>query len=1012
MNKIKSLLHVLYGKATVAAALLVIVLTAAVPSFAQTADVRYAGVFFKNNPATEREMYCDYAQVAAQTSANMPNNLLALRASGLTPGDIIQDGTLTVVFLGSSTSLPSGVSERVPNNAYSKNAKYYVRFSFPLMPTRFYSFMVLDFNANGYSIPIGEGEQDPGEGPGRSFVFAPRPSSASHENDPWVSSALIEYDQPYPTSNTGADRDNPEYRNNVYPNHCLALCMNVTCTNKPQSQSTYSISFPLQQIKFDIVKYYNNKNIENPEEAPAIRTIDLYPDQEAARCGSYHCMGAKQGNPCSSAQYVCDKDACSSWSNADSTLNQCNTWTGGINCVNLTTGATTTASADTCGRYGENCLVFNNDGTRTNQAIPFCAAWDGSYEIAGEFGKTNGQFGFRATVASDVPGDNIITDKISFNSTIAYPGMNQIPMQVDVTNIHTVRSTPSVVGNITSVAAQPYTYAYRLSKDADVRIAVFDASTGDEMKYGKTSYTAQYDSCTTSIDTTITDEAACTMAGGAWGSFYADDNSYLSNNGITGCCTGGGGASHELTRNINDIGAADLVRMLVDWQPRLGEGMKGQEKDVQITEFDSWDGRDNRGMLLPAGNYIVSLQAKTQDEWSGIDFSRAVTRQMSLDPLKLTDVVATGLTKQSTAYASITYTPTESSKVYWYIYTPGTVFEGANTPAGILTNSSAPTGTAPAIVNNTGSLVAVLEEDRVGRMNFTSKWDGLCGIEGGCTRSYSLGEKMSNGQACSPTVPQYVSGNMCQEWFAQGAPMPDGNYIYALWAEIPYNGCYYNKASLETGAPLFDPGHACGTNGHTNTVNTQAFTGVKTLKYTTGQIAIERGVVDITIQPVSYSTVGSSPTAYGLDPFIFKYSIARDATAIARVTNAAGITVKYLTPIEGITQVAQQMNTLSWDGRDDAGRMVTPGTYMFVVETKDAMFPAVTNRASAVFPVDMYRVVDLSTTDVYGDSDAKATISYSLSKAMNVQVNIYNKDVVIPNFQTSTGEYNSADVIA
>lgn len=89
-------------------------------------------------------------------------------------------------------------------------------------------------------------------------------------------------------------------------------------------------------------------------------------------------------------------------------------------------------------------------------------------------------------------------------------------------------------------------------------------------------------------------------------------------------------------------------------------------------------------------------------------------------------------------------------------------------------------------------------------------------------------------------------------------------------------------------------------------------------------MAIERGFVDITIQPVSYSTVGSSPTAYGLDPFIFKYSIVREANVVAKVTNSAGVDVKYLTPKTGITQVAQQMNTLSWDGRDDQGRMVTP----------------------------------------------------------------------------------------
>lgn len=204
--------------------------------------------------------------------------------------------------------------------------------------------------------------------------------------------------------------------------------------------------------------------------------------------------------------------------------------------------------------------------------------------------------------------------------------------------------------------------------------------------------------------------------------------------------------------------------------------------------------------------------------------------------------------------------------------------------------------------------------------------------------------------------------------------MPDGDYVYVLWAEVPYTDTWTNAAG-------------------------QTFTGVKTQRYYTGLLPLERGVVDITIQPVSYSTIGSSPTAYGLDPFIFKYSIAREATVNAYVKNTAGITVKTLTDKGGNTNVAQQMNTLSWDGRDDNGRMVGPGTYMFVVETLDPMFPqSVKTQASSIFPVDLYRVVDVSTTDVYGDSQAKATLSYKLSKAMNVQVNVYNKDVVIPNF--------------
>lgn len=751
----------------------------------------------------------------------------------------------------------------------------------------------------------------------RSFTTTPAPQSNQNSTDPWVSSALIEYDQPYP---------NTTVNDNKYPNHCLALCMQVVCTNRPMAQATYSIAFPLQNISFDIVKYYNGKNIKDAEGTPAIRSIDLYPDinNNTAKCGSYRCPGGpNDGYTCTAPLYEKRGNTCYNLGTTTEASGQCSD----------------TLSAGTSGNCAnKNCnyIIFNNDGQPSGSEIPFCAAWDGSYDIAGEFGKSNGDFAFRATVATDFPGDNVAVDKIEFNSTIAYPGENQIPIQVDVTNVHTVRSTPTVVGDITAVPAQPYTFAYRLSKDADVRIAIFDASSDDSKSYG-----------------------------------------------------GIGDASTITGKN-------QIVRTLVDWQPRVGEGLKGVESDKQIVESDSWDGRSDSGMLLPAGNYIAAIQAKTQDEWPGIDFSRAVTRQVSLDPLKLTDIAVTGLNKKSTAYASISYVPTEASKVYWNIYTPGTTFAGTNSGTNTInTNSSQPTGTAPKLVDGTGTLVYSSAEDRTSRMNFTSKWDGLCGVEGGCERTYAKGEKMSTGTTCTE--------NTCTEKFAYGAPMPDGNYVYVLWAEIPYNGCYYNALGGTANTPRFAAGTACAAS---EANNNKQFTGVKTLSYYTGQVAIERGFVDITIQPVSYSTVGSSPTAYGLDPFIFKYSIVREANVVAKVTNSAGVDVKYLTPKTGITQVAQQMNTLSWDGRDDQGRMVTPGTYMFVVESKDAMFPAVTNKASAVFPVDMYRVVDVATTDVYGDSAAKATISYMLSKAMNVQINIYNKDVVIPAYNTKGGDYS------
>ncbi len=114
----------------------------------------------------------------------------------------------------------------------------------------------------------------------------------------------------------------------------------------------------------------------------------------------------------------------------------------------------------------------------------YCASWDATYNLNGTFGKTNGQYGFRAKVKTNQV--SATAGNISIEQTSAYPGQNQIPIQVNVTNIHTVRSSPTVVGRITGVAAQPYNILYRLSKDAIASINIYDADTAGTLPLVRT----------------------------------------------------------------------------------------------------------------------------------------------------------------------------------------------------------------------------------------------------------------------------------------------------------------------------------------------------------------------------------------------------------------------------------------------------------------------------------------------------------------------------------------------
>ena len=830
---------------------------------------------------------------------------------------------------------------------------------------------------------------------GNNVSFYTTPIAPVSSSDPWVNSALIEYSQ----QKTNADGT----KLRTYPNNCLSLCADITCSNPVRqvegsdgdnNTKIYPVKsgdFPIQSILFELFKYQQNANPYNPDSTPPIRTIALYPTgndnicygvgiventsdpTKATSCCDDITWNRGCQPQCSSSDSVCNSTYCNSscsgsmvtcsnatnsstcysfphcyWNNATSSCQQyiysCSQYNSNrTSCRNagctwgcdkkdnspcadyLVKGAcaedtncywseaANTTSKSSCQATAKN-FVSKSDCYSGTTRLKFCAAWDGTYEIDGEFGQSNGDFGYRTTISSNWPGDGISTPEIDLSHTIVYPGKDQIPIQVDVTNIHSVRSTPTLVGQKKAVTAEPYNINYRISKDATVTINIIDPT-----------------------------------------------------------------------------GTNKIERRLVNQLPREGEGFQGggvgSSEDTITTMSESWDGRDDAGRLLPFGNYLVSLQAWSEDEWDKIgddaypssDVSRIVTRQLSLDPLKITDIEVTGLAKTSTAYAMVNYILTEAATVHFEVYTPGTTFTDTNIKKNTTANATCASGycsnnssDGPKMTANSGYKVFSLVEQKAGRTKVNSKWDGMC---------------WSDAATCANAVQTVLQGKYVNnadtgstEDYA-GAAMPDGDYVYVIWAEIPYSGS-------------------------TKTINGYVWDGVKTARIENGILGINRGMPELTVGSVGYSTIGSSPVAHGLDPFIFSYALSRDAYVTAEVLttsyDASGnktvgpYVVKTLLDNE-IQTSARAGNKLSWDGIDNNGRYVTQGSYLFRVIARDSLYPTKVVTSTVEFPVDLFRVVDVGSTSLLEEATSQATISYVLSKSMDVTLNIYDRDIVIPN---------------
>jgi len=336
-----------------------------------------------------------------------------------------------------------------------------------------------------------------------------------------------------------------------------------------------------------------------------------------------------------------------------------------------------------------------------------------------------------------------------------------------------------------------------------------------------------------------------------------------------------------------------LVRTVVNALPRVGEGTP----DGTLTNGDFWDGRDNNGRMMPAGLYLARIEAYSNDSWADTDLARPATMQIGLDPLQVTDVAIKPLGASSTDLATISYMLTEAATVYVGIYPPGTA---------ISVNSSSPSASITPL--------RLIQEQKDRRTTVTTVWDGRD---------------------------------------SDGHPVCDGDYVYAIWAELP------------SGAWV-----------------------VRTSKTMVGVVPVARGL-PLTLMTPSSTVIGSSPTAAGLDPFYFRYTPQRDVIVNLNIKDMSGNIVRRVVRDE--VRFANFSNRDIWDGKNDSGNYVSSGTYLAELAATDPLICAAvkTSSVTALIPVDMFRVVDVRSTALLGGTSAMATVSFEMSQTMWVDLIVY-----------------------
>ncbi|MBI2071370.1 MAG: hypothetical protein HYT79_12345 [Elusimicrobia bacterium] len=560
--------------------------------------------------------------------------------------------------------------------------------------------------------------------------------------------------------------------------------------------------------------------------------------------------------------------------------------------------------------------------------VAVCATWDGSFAVDDKgFGKMNGTYEATAEI--------VFVDTTTGNKSelkdIKYPGENQHPLLIDVMDIHSVISSPTVFG---SAVIFPIGINYRLSKSAYVAIDIFKGSELD---------------CA---------QVLCTR-----------DN-------VNAACTGVGNISNNTTNPhpVQRVGAGcstSFVRRIVKNQPRQGEDTtSSQGKVLSIT--DNWDGRTEDNLLVSSGVYTFLMYAWDPDSNTGSegadhahDISRPTTFSNFIDPMQIIDVRAEGLSTQSTSFAGVSFQLTEAATVYFDVWLASSSFQnpdGFGAPSVACDGSSVHLATNSATNPNHGCRVRGYQNAFPGRQTVSFVWDG----------------RDRNGNPLDDSQYQF-------SLYAQLQQGSFGGIAPAIAPAILVSKVKTGLIPVTRGlVPISQVTTFSSSFSSPPVTNVEPFF----FNYSLGRDAH----VNVRVKAMLNQTVGSF-ISFDSNGNIVPPATA-NSTKVCPSTSGCTIAHLVRDEVRpGAISITDP--PIGWDGRtiglnQQNGVRVSSGVYMAELIAQDTLFPNRINTLNSFFTANMLRTSQVRSTPLLSGATDIATISYVLSEPMDTRWEIYS----------------------